>query len=164
MLVRGFSSWSQNLARLKVGVPIADRIGRKDGAPSSNASWILASPYKTPGLEPDGYKSFLSYSEISPWSSRLFRKRMIRSSIWIKWFKAFLSSIFTLLNLHVFSEILLSLETYSLLLRTFVYKIFIEIKQMLTTWLKVDFTSYLKLPCLNHFLYSMENFMNNVMA
>ena len=22
----------------------------------------------------------------------------------------------------------------------------------------------LKLPCLNHFLYSMENFMNNVMA
>ena len=30
---------------------MADRIGRKDGVPSSNALWILASPYRTPGLE-----------------------------------------------------------------------------------------------------------------
>ena len=65
-LVMGFSSWSQNLARLYVGVPIADRIRQKDGVPSSNALWILASLYRTPGLEPDGYKSFFSFSEISP--------------------------------------------------------------------------------------------------
>ena len=81
MLVRGFSRWSQNIARLEVGVPIADRIGRKDVSPSSNAWWILARPYRTSYLEPDGYKSFLSFSEISPCFSRLLRRRMIRSSI-----------------------------------------------------------------------------------
>ena len=30
--------------------------------------------------------------------------------------------------------------------------------------IKSYFASYLKLPCLNHFIYSMENFMNNAMA
>ena len=45
---------------------MAERIGRKDGVPSSKALWILASPYRTPGLEPDGCKSFFSFSEISP--------------------------------------------------------------------------------------------------
>ena len=65
MLVRGFSSWSQNLARLWVGVPIGDRIGRKNGVPFFNALWILASPYRTSHLEPNGYKSFFSFSEIS---------------------------------------------------------------------------------------------------
>ena len=45
---------------------MADRIGQKDGVPSSNVLWILASPYRTPDLEPDGYKSFFSFSEISP--------------------------------------------------------------------------------------------------
>ena len=66
--------------------------------------------FRTPGLESDGYKSFLSFSETSPWSSRLLRRHMIHSSIWIKWFKAFPSSTFTLLNLDVSSKILLSLE------------------------------------------------------
>ena len=33
-----------------------------------------------------------------------------------------------------------------------------------TIWLKVRFTACLKLPCFNHFLYLMGNFMNNVMA
>ena len=66
LLLRVFSSWSQNLAKLQVGVPIADRIEQKDGVPSSNALWILANPYRTPGLKPDRYKSLLSFLEISP--------------------------------------------------------------------------------------------------
>ena len=43
---------SQNLTSLKVGVPIADKIGRNYGILSSNVLWILASPHRTPVLEP----------------------------------------------------------------------------------------------------------------
>ena len=81
LFVNGFSNWSQNVASLWVGVPIADKIGRNDGIPSSSALWILASPYRTPGLESDRYKSFFLFSEISPQSSKFLRKCIICSSI-----------------------------------------------------------------------------------
>ena len=54
MFARG---WSEDLAKLLI-VPMFDKIGRKD------VFWlILASPYRIPGLEPDGY--IFSFSEIS---------------------------------------------------------------------------------------------------
>ena len=49
-----------------VRFPITDRIEWKHGVPLSKALWIIASPYITPGLEPDEHKSFLLFSEISP--------------------------------------------------------------------------------------------------
>ena len=58
LIVRSLNSWGQNLASLQVDVSIIDKIGRKDGIPSSNALWILTNPYTTPGLESDGNKSF----------------------------------------------------------------------------------------------------------
>ena len=39
---------------LYVGVPIADRIGWKDGTPSLIGLWILAQLYKIPGHEHTG--------------------------------------------------------------------------------------------------------------
>ena len=60
---------------------------------------------------------FFYVLEYSPWSCQLLRRRIIRSSIWIKWLKAFPYSIFTLLNLEVSSKILLGFEIWSLLLR-----------------------------------------------
>ena len=45
---------------------MADKIGRNDGIPSSNALRILASPFRTPALQADGYKSSFSFSEILP--------------------------------------------------------------------------------------------------
>ena len=69
------------VATLQLEISIVDRIGQRDRIPSSNALWILLSPYRIPGLEPDGYKPFLSFSEISPCPSRLLRRRMIPSSI-----------------------------------------------------------------------------------
>ena len=56
----GLSYWSQNFASVSVGVPVADKAGQNDDIPSSNVLWILASQYRTPGLEPDGYKSIFS--------------------------------------------------------------------------------------------------------
>ena len=80
MFARG---WSEDLAKLLI-VPMFDKIGRKD------VFWlILASPYKIPGLEPDGY--IFSFSEVSAWFSKLLWERIIHS---------FPSSIFTLLNLY----------------------------------------------------------------
>ena len=61
LFVSGLSNWSQNLASLYVGVPIADKIWRNDGSPSSNALWVVASSYKTPGLKRDEYKSFFFF-------------------------------------------------------------------------------------------------------
>ena len=58
LIVRSLNSWGQNLASLQVDVSIIDKIGRKDGIPSSNALWILTDPHTTPGLESDGNKSF----------------------------------------------------------------------------------------------------------
>ena len=66
LFVIGLSDWSQNLVSLLLGIPIADKIGRNDGISSSSALFILESPYRTPGLDPGGYKSFFSVSEISP--------------------------------------------------------------------------------------------------
>ena len=66
LIVRSLNSWGQNLASLQVDVSIIDKIGRKDGIPSSNALWILTNPHTTPGLESDGNKSFFkSFSEVS---------------------------------------------------------------------------------------------------
>ena len=59
LFLSGLSNWSQNLASLLVGNPIADKFGRND-QPSSSALWILASPYRTSGLEPDGYMEISS--------------------------------------------------------------------------------------------------------
>ena len=47
----------KNFAILYVGVPISDKIGWKGGTPSLIGLYILARPYKIPGLEPTGYKS-----------------------------------------------------------------------------------------------------------
>ena len=41
LVVIGFSNLSHNFANLKVGVPIADKIGRKVGIPSSKVSLVL---------------------------------------------------------------------------------------------------------------------------
>ena len=56
--VNSLSNWSQNLTSSYVSVPITDKVERNNDIPSANALRMLASPYKTPGLEPDGYKSF----------------------------------------------------------------------------------------------------------
>ena len=63
LFVSGLNNWSQSLASLLVGAPFADKIGQNNVIPSFNASWILASAYRTPGLEPEGYKSVFSVSE-----------------------------------------------------------------------------------------------------
>ena len=47
----------KNFAILYVGVPISDKIGWKRGTPSLIGLYILARPYKIPGLEPTGCKS-----------------------------------------------------------------------------------------------------------
>ena len=44
LFVSGLSNWSQNLASLLVGVPIADKIGLNDGIPSFRALCTLESP------------------------------------------------------------------------------------------------------------------------
>ena len=66
LFVSGFKNWSRNLASLQLGVPISNKIGRNDGIRSSSTLWTLKSQCRTPGLEPGAYKSFFSFSEISP--------------------------------------------------------------------------------------------------
>ena len=110
LLVKVVSSWVQNLARLYEGVPIAGRIGIKDDMSSSNALWILASQYRIAGVETDGYKSFFSFPQVSPWCFKLLRRRMIHSSIWIKCLKVFPSSTFTHLTLDLSLKALLNFE------------------------------------------------------
>ena len=52
LVVRGSSFGTKNVASLYVGVPMADKIGLKDGRPSVTILWTLAEPYIIPGLEP----------------------------------------------------------------------------------------------------------------
>ena len=65
LVVRGSSIGTKNFASLYVGVPMADKIGLKDGGPSVAILWTLAKPYINPGLEPEGLKSLYYSLEIS---------------------------------------------------------------------------------------------------
>ena len=71
--VKGANKGTKNFGNLYVGVPISDKIGRKGGTPSSIGLWILARPYKIPGLEPTGCKSLYFFSEICCFSLRFFK-------------------------------------------------------------------------------------------
>ena len=50
---------TKNFARLSTAVPIADRIGQKDGISFVDEFylWTLHKPYMIPGLLPTGFKS-----------------------------------------------------------------------------------------------------------
>ena len=65
LVVWGSSIGTKNFARLYVGVPMADKIGLKDGRPSVTILLTLAKPYIIPGLEPEGIKSLYCSLEIS---------------------------------------------------------------------------------------------------
>ena len=73
LVVRGSSIGTKNFASLYVGVPIADKIGLKDGRPSVIILWILAKPYIIPGVEPERLKSLYCSMEISFLSLRFLR-------------------------------------------------------------------------------------------
>ena len=64
LAVRGCSIGTKNFASLYAGVPMADKIGLKDGRPSVTILWTLAEPYIIPGLEPEGLKSLYCSMEI----------------------------------------------------------------------------------------------------
>ena len=57
LVVTGSSIETKNFERLYVGVPMADKIGLKDGKQSVTILWTLANPYIIPDLEPEGLKS-----------------------------------------------------------------------------------------------------------
>ena len=61
LVVRGSSIGTKNFAILCLGVPVADKIGLKDGRPSVTIFWTLAKP----GLEPERLKSLYCLMEIS---------------------------------------------------------------------------------------------------
>ena len=61
LVVRGSSIETKNFASLYVGVPMADKIGLKDGRPSVTILWTLAEPYLNQGLEREGLE-LLYYS------------------------------------------------------------------------------------------------------
>ena len=65
LVVRGSSIGTQNFARLYIGVPMADKIGLKDGRPFVTILLTLAKPCIIPGLEPEGLKSLYCSLEIS---------------------------------------------------------------------------------------------------
>ena len=65
LVVRGSSIGTKNFASLYVGVPMADKIGLKDGRPSVTILRTLAKPYIIPGLEPEGLKPLYCSMEIS---------------------------------------------------------------------------------------------------
>ena len=73
LVVRGSSIGTKNYASLHVGVPMADKIGSKDGRPSVTILWTLAKSYIIPGLEPEGFKSLYCSMEISFLSLRSLR-------------------------------------------------------------------------------------------
>ena len=50
LVVRGSSTGTKNFASLYVGVPMADKIGLKDGRPSIKILWTLAKSYIIPGF------------------------------------------------------------------------------------------------------------------
>ena len=65
LVVSGSSIGTKNFASFYVDVPMADKIGLKDGRPSVTILWTLAKPYIIPGLEPEGLKSLYCSLEIS---------------------------------------------------------------------------------------------------
>ena len=73
LVVRGSSIGTKNFASLYVGVPMADKIGLKDGRPSVTILWTLAKPYIIPGLQPEGLKSLYCSLEISFFVSKIFK-------------------------------------------------------------------------------------------
>ena len=52
LAVEGFKNFSKNFANLLAGVPIAERLGRKNGSHLRVFLWILTNSYKMFGLEP----------------------------------------------------------------------------------------------------------------
>ena len=65
LVVRGSSIGTKNVASLYVGVPMADKIGLKDGRPSVTILWTLAEPYIIPGHKPERFKSLCCSMENS---------------------------------------------------------------------------------------------------
>ena len=57
LVLRGSNIGTKSFESLYVGVPIADKIGLKDGRPSVTILWTLAEPYIIPVHEPEGLKS-----------------------------------------------------------------------------------------------------------
>ena len=85
VVVRSSSTGTKNFARLYVGVPMADKIGLKDGSPSVTIWLNLAEQYIIPGLKPEGLKSLYCSMEISFLSLRVLRTSVTLFSIWIRW-------------------------------------------------------------------------------
>ena len=69
---------------LYVGVPMADKIGLKNGRPPVKIFWNLAKPCIIPGLKPKGLKYLYYPSEISLLSLRFLRTSVILFSIWAR--------------------------------------------------------------------------------
>ena len=86
LVVRGSSIETKNFASLYVGVPMADKIGLKDGRPSVTILWTLAEPYINQGLEREGLESLYCSMEISFLSLRFLRTSISYSvfPIWIR--------------------------------------------------------------------------------
>ena len=84
LVVKDSSIGAKNFASLYVGVPMADKIGLKDGRPSVTILWTLAEPYIIPGLEPEELKSFYCSMEISFLSLRFLRTSVTLFFIWIR--------------------------------------------------------------------------------
>ena len=79
--VRGEKKGTKNLAKSYVGVPIIDKIGWNLGQLLITGLWTFGLPYKIPGLEPKGYISLYSFSEILPSFSKRFIKSITFSSL-----------------------------------------------------------------------------------
>ena len=65
LVVSDFSTGTKNFASFYVGVPMADKIGLKDGRPYVTILQTLAKPYIISVLEPEGLKSLYCSMEIS---------------------------------------------------------------------------------------------------
>ena len=63
--ILGSSTGTKNFTSLYVGVPMADKIGLKDGRPSVTILWTLAEPYLNQGLEREGLELLYCSMEIS---------------------------------------------------------------------------------------------------
>ena len=50
--VKGVKNDCKNLDRLQVGVPTADKVGRRGGSPFLFSLRIFPKPHKIPGLDP----------------------------------------------------------------------------------------------------------------
>ena len=63
--VKGIKSGSKNLDSLYVGVPIANKIGQKEGTPSLICWWILAQPCTTQDLSQQDKDLDISFQNLS---------------------------------------------------------------------------------------------------